>query len=205
MTELCVIFVKPPRPGLVKTRVAATAGLERATAIYAELVSRLLRELAPLTAVQLRYAPDDALGEIQPWLLSAWKACPQSAGDLGERLNNAFEEAFAEGMTRVVIIGSDCPELARRDIVEAWSALAEGDLVLGPAADGGYWLVGLRKPVPALFQGIPWSTGKVLADTLAVARHLGLKTRLLRQLRDVDTEADWVAFQERERPFNNES
>jgi rSAM/selenodomain-associated transferase 1 len=112
----------------------------------------------------------------------------------GERLDRAFTEAFGTGARRVVVIGSDCPEIASDDIEKAWAALREFDLVLGPATDGGYWLLGLRAPQPQLFRGIPWSSATVLNETLARARPTGLSVHLLRELSDIDTVEDWRTF-----------
>ena len=245
-----VISVKAPRAGHVKTRLAQTIGAEAACAAYRRLVELLLKNLAQGGAgraatgdVELRFTPDDALEEIQPWLREGWRSRPQGDGDLGERLKRACAEHFAEGCERLVIIGSDCPDVTAADIETAWALLAlnpltgpsgtlptnrpnlrkvldcasplalweelppekrqrtgavqdaaapiPGDLVLGPATDGGYWLIALRAPQPALFEGIPWSTDKVLAETLARAEKSGLTVSLLRELADVDTAEDW--------------
>lgn len=188
------MFLKAPRPGLVKVRLAAAIGPEAASAAYRQLVERLLASLGRLDPVQLCFTPDDAVAEIQPWLAARWTAAPQGDGDLGARLERAFDQAFAAEARRVVIIGSDCPDIAVPDIEAAWAALRESDVVLGPATDGGYWLVGLRAPQPQLFRGIPWSTAAVLTETLARARLAGLSVHLLRALSDVDTVEDWKSF-----------
>ena len=189
-----VIFVKAPRAGEVKTRLAQAIGPEAACAAYRQLVELLLKNLATLPDLELRFTPDDALAEIQPWLREGWRARPQGGGDLGERLNRACAEHFAEGCERLVIIGSDCPDVIVRDIEDAWAQLHATDIVLGPATDGGYWLIGLRAPRPALFEGIHWSTDIVLAATLARAKEANLKVALLRELSDVDTAEDWERF-----------
>ena len=113
---------------------------------------------------------------------------------MGHRLQRAFEAAFASGAERVVIIGSDCPEVAASDIREAWKKLRACDLAVGPASDGGYWLIGLRQSQPQLFQGISWGAETVLADTLQRAKASGLQMHLLRILADVDTEKEWREF-----------
>ena len=192
--EKLIVFVKAPRPGTVKTRLADSLGVAAACGAYRVLVETLLRRLARLENVELRFAPDDAATEIEPWLRKTWQAAAQGAGDLGERLHRAFEAAFADGSRQVMVIGSDCPDITSEDIDAAWSALKENDLVLGPATDGGYWLIGLRQPQPALFQNIPWSTATVFQETVARAKAVGLSVKLLRQLRDVDTAQDWHAF-----------
>ena len=189
-----VVFVRAPRAGAVKTRLARKIGDNAACHAYQKLVHAVLNRIDPIRDVQLRYSPDDAESEVHPWLRRSWTLSPQGSGDLGERLTRAFAESFAEGARRVVIIGSDCPWLSDGDIEEAWKGLERHDLVLGPAKDGGYWLVGLREPKPEVFKGISWSTETVLAQTLEQARAGGLEFRLLRELSDVDTLGDWYAF-----------
>jgi uncharacterized protein len=189
-----IVFIKAPRVGTVKSRIARTAGAERACAIYRQLVETALGHLNSIGQVQLRFSPDDAAKEIAPWLRGNWRAEPQGAGDLGHRLRRAFEAAFANGAECVVVIGSDCPEIEATDIYAAWKELKSHDLVVGPAIDGGYWLMGLRAPHPELFEKITWSSDQVLAQTLQRAKSIGLRIQLLRILADVDTEADWNAY-----------
>jgi glycosyltransferase A (GT-A) superfamily protein (DUF2064 family) len=110
-------------------------------------------------------------------------------------LERCFRDAFAAGHDRVVVIGSDCPYLTAADIHDAWVALEGCDLVLGPALDGGYWLIGLAAPQPGLFRGIAWSTSTVLAQTREKAAGSGLRVHDLRILSDVDTETDWRKYQ----------
>lgn len=191
--EQLIIFVKAPRPGAVKTRIAQTAGAERAGAIYRELVETVLNNLSSIRHTQLRFSPDDALSEVTPWLREDWKTDVQGDGNLGARLQGAFASAFANGAERVVIVGSDCPNVKTRDIRAAWKELKSYDLVVGPAVDGGYWLIGLRAPQPELFRDIAWSSDQVLAQTLQRAKSLGLRIQLLRILNDIDTEEDWNA------------
>ncbi len=189
-----IIFVKAPRPGAVKTRLAETLGALGACEAYCQLVESLLSQLSSLRQVELRFTPDDAGAEIKHWLRPGWTAGPQGTGDLGTRLEAAFAETFDRGAERVVIIGSDCPAVTPRDVQDAWRALESADVVLGPAQDGGYWLVALRRPQPDLFHGIAWSTSRVLAQTLTRAQAAGLRLRRLRELADVDTAEDWRGF-----------
>ena len=165
-------------------------GPERACAAYRELVAKVLGAVESFH-VELRFTPDDAHEEIAPWLRSNWTTQPQGDGDLGARMNRAFTEAFARGAERVVVIGSDCIELAAKDIRSAFRELKNYELVVGPAVDGGYWLIGLRMPRPELFREIAWSTDEVLGKTLQRAKTLGLRIQLLRILSDVDSEEDW--------------
>jgi uncharacterized protein len=192
--EQLIVFVKAPRVGQVKTRLAKTLGATEARDAYKQLVAAVLGSVSGIKHTELRFAPDDALAEITPWLREHWTAHPQGDGDLGARLTRAFAETFARGAERVVIIGSDCAELKSSDIRNAWRELRDHDLVVGPAIDGGYWLIGLRAPQPELFRDIAWSSDQVLGHTLQRAKSLGLRIQLLRILSDVDTQEDWERF-----------
>jgi uncharacterized protein len=193
------VFVKAPSQGTVKTRLARTIGKEAACGAYQKIVGELVDRLAPLPFIELRFTPDDAAVEIKPWRRRQWQLRPQGEGDLGQRLERAFGDAFAGGAHYVAVIGSDCPTITPDDIQTAWAALQANDVVIGPARDGGYWLIGLREPRPTLFQSIDWSTDKVLKQTLRRARARNLKVELLRELSDVDTESDWLEFLEQNR------
>lgn len=186
-----VVFLKAPRAGSVKTRLAEALGPEGSCAAYRRLVETLLETLAPLAAVELCFSPSDAGTEVKPWLRTGWSMIPQTSGDLGERIQSAFATHFLTDAQRVVLIGSDCPELTVRDIEDACFALEEHDVVLGPARDGGYWLIGLRSPQPMLFTGMPWSTDRVFAETKRRAHEHDLRVAVLRELSDVDTITDW--------------
>jgi len=192
--EKLIVFIKAPRPGTVKTRLARTIGAEPACAAYRRIVATLLARLHSLGAVELCFHPDDALAEVQPWLRPGWTAAPQGGGDLGQRLQLAFQRAVAAGSRRVLVIGSDCPAVTLADLREAWDSLRARDVALGRASDGGYWLIGLREVQPDLFRDIPWSTENVFAETAQRIRRGGLTLHLLRELSDVDTEADWRSF-----------
>ena len=185
-----IIFVKAPRPGFVKTRLAASIGDEAACAAYRQMVKTILPKLTPLPHLEFRFTPDNAEVEISGWVRDGWTARPQGSGDLGERMQRAFAEANGPA----IIIGSDCPDIGMADISDAAASLINHDVVVGPATDGGYWLIGLGAPCPALFVGISWSTGDVSKETLAKAEAAGLSVHLLRELADVDTVEDWEKF-----------
>ena len=187
-----IVFIKAPRPGAVKTRLGL--GAEAECAAYQRLVQVVLEKISAFEAVELRFAPADALAEIRHWVRGKWSAAPQCHGDLGHRMAGTFADAFRNGAKRVVIIGSDCPYLEAADIEMAWAELERCDLVLGPAEDGGYWLIGLRENRPNLFKDMIWSSPGVFEETIARAKVLGLKTVLLRKLSDVDTREDWERF-----------
>jgi len=192
--ENLIVFVKAPRPGAVKTRLAKAIGEFEAAAAYGRLVETLLNQLRGLRELELCFCPDDAAGEVRHWLKKGWSSHPQGGGDLGERLHSAFQRVFQAGAKRVVIIGSDCPAISVEDIREAWDGLRSHDVVLGPATDGGYWLIGLRQLQPDLFRGVRWSTENVFPETMQRAQDAGLSVRLLRELADVDTDRNWSAF-----------
>ena len=178
----------------MKTRLAADVGPTAALYAYERLVEMLLGRLAPLQGVELRFTPDDADGEVTRWLHDGWNSQAQGPGNLGERLCRAFGDAFESGARRVIVIGSDCPDVTPSDIEAAWAALEIHDVALGPATDGGYWLVGLRALDEAVFRGIHWSTSAVLEETLAICQQRGLSVHRLRELSDVDTADDWHRF-----------
>lgn len=182
-----IVFAKRPEPGKVKTRLATGVGDERAVKIYRRLVEYTVGEVRISSAdVWLYYAPEDAEPFFRDWL-GMMEFRSQAEGDLGARMLAAFQAGHAE---KTIIIGTDCPDLNSAVLNTASLALDEADLVLGPTFDGGYYLVAARKPYPALFDRMPWSTDQVLDETLFRAQELGLRTRLLKKLLDVDTTED---------------
>ena len=183
-----VVFGREPVPGRVKSRLAAAVGEEVAAAVYRELLGHTLRVAASIDAdVVLALAAPPAQG----WRPERAVAVEvQVAGDLGLRLADAFDRRFAEGYRRVVVAGSDCPGLAPHHLEGALDGLTRHPVVLGPACDGGYWLVGVRAPALDVFTDIPWSTPGVLNATRARLRALGVGWLELEPLHDLDTEAD---------------
>jgi rSAM/selenodomain-associated transferase 1 len=122
------------------------------------------------------------------------KSFVQEGHDLGERMASAFACSFELGMDKVVLIGTDCPSLQSEHLNQAFEALTHSDLVLGPATDGGYYLIGMKRRADYLFEGITWSTAEVLSQTLAVATAHGLHFTLLDELSDIDTQEDWECY-----------
>jgi hypothetical protein len=127
---------------------------------------------------------------VRAWLGPGAAYLPQAEGDLGERMRGAFDAAFAAGFRRVVIIGSDLPDLSAELLGRAFALLDGHQAVLGPARDGGYYLLGLRRPTLEVFRGIAWSTGEVLAATVARLWEMGIEPALLETLSDLDEAAD---------------
>lgn len=192
-----LLFVKHPDPGKVKTRLAAAVGAEEAAGIYRRLVAEVCRTLPRDAAWRVIFDPPERRPEVETWLRemcgdAALEFYPQAPGELGARLERAFAEAFADGCDFAAAIGSDCIELSPGLFDEAWNALCSGaEVVIGPSADGGYYLIALRGPHPQLFSGIVWSTEAVLSQTLARAEKSGLRVHLLGVRHDVDTAGDW--------------
>ncbi|WP_448571842.1 TIGR04282 family arsenosugar biosynthesis glycosyltransferase [Trichothermofontia sp.] len=195
MRQTLMIFMRYPQPGRTKTRLIPVLGPEGAAQLYRGLVAQTLAQVAILQregtiAVELWFT-GGTLAAMQAWLgpdLYAYRS--QVVGDLGERMAAAFTATFQSGSERAVLIGTDCPDLTAAHLRAALAALAAHDLVLGPAQDGGYYLIGLRQPVPALFTQIPWGTATVAARTLAIAARAGLSVHCLPVLADIDRPED---------------
>jgi rSAM/selenodomain-associated transferase 1 len=189
-----LIFVRAPEAGRVKTRLAAAIGAEAALDVYRTLAEHTLREAEKLRTdgveIRVHYTPADAEQAVRGWLGADATYLPQADGDLGVRMEDAFARAFAAGARQVIIVGSDLPALSAELLRRAFRALDEHPAVLGPARDGGYYLLGLIGPVPGIFDGIAWSTPSVLAETCARFRTAGIHPPLLEELADVDVVED---------------
>ena len=191
-TDALIVFVKEPRPGTVKTRLAAAVGDEHAAQLYRALAEEEVRRTKPARGEYQRlffFTPPDAGPALARWFPGE-TFLPQQGVDLGQRMANAFETAFARGARRVAIIGTDVPGISRELVREALLALGDHDVVVGPARDGGYYLLALDRPRPMLFDAIPWSTSAVLAATAERASVLGLRLSVLEPLSDIDTLED---------------
>ena len=136
------------------------------------------------------YTPAGAEQHMRRWLGRRYRYLPQAEGDLGTRMAEAFRCAASSGLRELLVVGADCPGLRAAHLDEAFDRLRDHDVVLGPTRDGGYFLIGARRPLPALFRDIAWSTGTVFADTLDIARRLNLRVAVLEELSDVDTVED---------------
>lgn len=192
-----LVFVRAPERGRVKTRLAAAIGDDAALRVYRRLAEHALREASALAGegvrVRVHHTPADAGGAVRAWLGAGPAYLPQGDGDLGARMEDAFARAFADGAERVVIVGSDLPDLSAELLRRAFRSLDAHPAVLGPARDGGYYLLGLARPVPGIFQGIAWSTSGVLAATLDRFRAAKIEPAMLEELADVDEVGDLPA------------
>jgi rSAM/selenodomain-associated transferase 1 len=199
-TQRLLIFLKTPTSGTVKTRLARAVGPEAAGALYRACVELTLERLARFQReAVLCVDPPQALAQARDWLGPAWRYQPQQGADLGERLAEATAKAFAEGATRVVVIGTDAPWLDADDIASAFRALERAEVVLGPTDDGGYYLIGLSQPAQALFEGVSWSSSSVFEQTRATASALGLRVETLPPGYDLDHLSDVQRFLAEER------
>ena len=194
-----VTFARAPELGRVKTRLASELGARAALAAYHEL-GRVCWQavLAARSALGCRtlvaFTPAPAEQAMRDWLPGADAYLAQPEGDLGRRMLAAIAAALGGGAQRVVLIGTDCPMLSPQLIAEALAALDDVDVVIGPATDGGYYLVGMSRAHAALFADVPWSSHLTLSITLERAATAGLRVAQLAPLSDVDTADDWRAW-----------
>ncbi len=181
--DLLIIFARPPVEGKVKKRLAATLGQAAALRIYRKLLKHTFT-LANQAGTPCRtyYAEQPPAHTEQPYTL-------QQGHELGERMLHAFRKEL-KNFERVCLIGSDCPYIRPEDLQAAFDALTNHDVVLGPASDGGYYLIALKQPLATLFTGIDWGTDRVLQQTLEVCRQQGYSFYLLNTYSDVDRPED---------------
>jgi uncharacterized protein len=187
MKNALIIFVRNPVLGKVKTRLAATIGNEKTLMLYKHLLQHTQAITANLPVTKFVFYAD-YINEDDLW--NGFEKRLQHGDDLGERMKNAFAELFDAGFKNICIIGSDCYELSSNILADAFEKLHTTAVVAGPVSDGGYYILGMNKPVPDFFMNKEWSTDTVFADTLKDAAALNLNLYQLPMLNDIDTEAD---------------
>jgi rSAM/selenodomain-associated transferase 1 len=188
-----LFFIKNPEKGKVKTRVASAIGDKMAMKLYRRFLLEMLSTLNRGTFLfYLCFHPENSLNDLKDWLGDHYLYTPQMGENLGQRMKNGFVEAFSMNFKRVVLIGSDIPDLPLEFIEEAFNSLGEKDAVIGPSFDGGYYLIGFRDKTfsPKVFEGIPWSTERVFEDTMKILKQEGLLVHTLPRWRDIDTIED---------------
>jgi uncharacterized protein len=195
---LLVVVAKAPVPGEVKTRLTPEFTPEEAAGLYRCFLQDRIKAISALKGIELAIAftPADAGDTFAAFTRNGFKLFSQKGKDLGERLNNIFLEKLAGAYDAVSIIDSDSPDLPGSTVEDSFKRLLSNqtDVVFGPCYDGGYYLVGMRKPHPELFFDIPWSTESVLAKTLEKANNLNIRTNLLPWWNDLDTFEDLIRF-----------
>ena len=196
-----IIMTRYPRPGRVKTRLIPALGPQGAARLHGRLTARVAAQARALAARRpLRLLVSHAGGnreEMEAWLGAGLEYWPQPTGDLGQRMHQALALALEQEAPAAMLVGSDLPDLDAALLARAFDLLREALLVLGPAQDGGYYLVGLTRPAPGLFEPLPWGGPRVWEATLARARELGLAPALLPVLRDLDSPEDLAHHQAR--------
>lgn len=199
MPETLIIYSRYPEAGKTKTRMIPALGAEGAAKLQRQMSEHTLNTVRQLQQKRsINIEVHFAGGNEQ--LMSAWLGedisyITQVDGDLGDKMNSSFDRAFNKGTKKVVTIGIDCPDIDANILNDAFDSLQQNDLVLGVAEDGGYYLIGLNKTIPKLFENIDWGTDRVLNQTKAIANKLDLKTKYLATLSDVDRPEDLSIWQ----------
>jgi uncharacterized protein len=196
MFQSIIVFVKNPVEGNVKTRVAATVGHSKAVEVYLELLHHTKNIVAEMLTTNLSVRVNiyygDFVNEADLWSDLNVKKHLQTGTDLGERMKNAFADQFAAGAARVVIVGSDCLALNITHLRTAFEALENNEAVIGPALDGGYYLLGMSELKHVLFENKPWSEPSLRQQTEAELKAHHISYQLIEPLSDIDTWEDYV-------------
>lgn len=188
-----IVFVKYPEEGMVKTRIGSVLGDHFTIDLYRSFVADIIQKAARLSPDLLVYfTPEERAFDFRNWLGLKISIFPQKGNDLGERMKNALKEQFGLGYGRLVLIGSDIPHISAGRLNRSLRLLRKKGAVIGPAEDGGYYLIGFnsRHFLPEVFDNIPWSTSSVFSLTLRVLADKEIKTALLPRMRDIDTVHD---------------
>lgn len=203
MSQSLLVFAKAPHLGSVKTRIAQTLGEHVALNVY----ETLLRSLADIIhhknwRSHLWSDTHWPLDHSFPYQFDSFSL--QKGADLGQKMLFTFTSHFNQGASRVIIIGADSPDISPEIIQVGFDSLKEKDVVLGPAEDGGYYLIGLSKSIPELFENIAWSTSEVFSSTIRKITAGGYSYALLPMLSDIDTATDWEKYLARQKAFKKD-
>lgn len=192
-----ILFVKLPEPGKVKSRLAKDMDRVLVLHLYECMVLDTIDMLKQAGALfHICFDPPDAGEQVRQWLGRTYSYMPQTGEDLGERMEQAFIRVFSEGVDEALLIGSDIPSLTASMMADAFRSLADSDAVIGPAKDGGYYLIGFKKStfLPGVFRSMTWSTKTVFHETLVRLQKASLSVHQLPKLTDIDTREDLEAF-----------
>ncbi|MCP5008265.1 MAG: glycosyltransferase [Planctomycetes bacterium] len=193
MDTALIMFAREPVPGNVKTRLSPHISPQKAAVLYSAFIVDILNNHKKMKwqNLSIAYTPSDSHGtvfhELAGWPIPLF---PQRGDTLGERLKNAFQDSFCKEIKRVIIIGTDSPTLPTSYIKEAFNALLDVPIVIGPTFDGGYYLIGLSVFAGEIFDDIEWGSAHVFDQTIARVRGLNMKLHLLPPWYDVDTSSD---------------
>ncbi|MDQ3142592.1 MAG: TIGR04282 family arsenosugar biosynthesis glycosyltransferase [Bacteroidota bacterium] len=189
LDEALIIFIRNPILGQVKTRIGNEVGVKAALDIYLELLKKT-RKITERLSCKIYLYYSEGIIENDDWNKDQYSKKNQVGDELGIRMKNAFIAEFMHHK-QVIIIGSDCPSITPDLIHRAFTILQHKDLVIGPAIDGGYYLLGMNQPYLSLFDAIPWSTKDVLRLTLEEITRIGRSFEILEELSDIDSQEDW--------------
>lgn len=196
-----LMMTRFPEPGRTKTRLIPALGPAGAAELQRQMTEYLWQHFQKICSrsrlfFEIHYT-GGSLAQMLAWLGPQVTLKPQCEGNLGQRLNAALVQGFAKGLNRILVVGSDCPGIGEAHILRALAALETQDVVLGPAEDGGYYLLGLNRPQPQLFENIHWGENCVLEQTIAIATQHQLSVQLLNPLPDIDRPEDlplWLPY-----------
>jgi len=189
-----IVFVRAPVEGTVKTRLQPEISPTQSLALYRAVVDDLLSRLQDLKHVEIFifFSPEEKAQSVADWLGREYTYSPQPGEDLGDRMSGAIVQTL-RNCGRVLLIGSDIPDLGGETIRDAFTRLDSSDIVIGPSEDGGYYLIGMKQTVPELFIDMVWSEKTVFSKSLERARKLGLRVSVIETMRDIDTFEDVLA------------
>lgn len=181
-----VIMAKEPHPASVKTRLKESLTDEKRLALYVRLLETTIEKLRSVPGVDtfIAYTPETALSFFKKFKLGLF---PQTEGTLGAKLYNAARKVLDEGYRKAVLVGTDIPDISGSIVLNAFGLLSEHEIVFGPAVDGGYYLVGLKRPIRELFEDIPWSSDRTLRESIDRAKKYGFSFATTETLLDIDT------------------
>ena len=203
-----IVFAKMPVAGKVKTRLAIDYDNEFAVEFYKNCAAHIFYEISQLKELgidsYLFYGIDDKVTEIKKWVNKNFNYCPQANGDLGNKISQAFQKVFAQGKTKIIIVGTDIPDITKETIINSFDSLNTSDIVISPSNDGGYNLLGMKKFYPELFKEIEWSTGDVFNKTIERTKRLGLTARFEKCLIDIDDKNDLIEWLSLENKGNSQ-
>lgn len=193
MKQALIIFARNPVRGKVKTRLAATMGDDKALSIYQSLLEYTVQITQQLPCDRYVFYAD-GISNNDVWSNDLYLKKNQEGNDLGQRMLHAFDTLFQQGYQKIIIIGTDCFELSSTILLDAFTALDEKEVVIGPSEDGGYYLLGIRQFFPFLFEEKAWSTNTVYSSTVQQLAIQNIRYDTLPILNDIDTEDDWKQY-----------